>query len=85
MHSDNFIYNPVSTSTLLVTLISSMDFKTLLLDRYSFLLYVLAPGIVPKYVITVDEDLNSIPIEVRVGQTVKLMVFQLGRYCWTSW
>ena len=42
------------------------------------MLYFLAPAMYPRFLITLDEELNSIPVTVRVGQAVDV-VGQAGK------
>ena len=38
------------------------------LDRYHWMLYFLVAAMYPRFLITLDENLKSIPVTVRVGQ-----------------
>lgn len=38
------------------------------LDKYHWMLYFLVTAMYPRFLITLDEDLNNIPVTVRVGQ-----------------
>jgi hypothetical protein len=42
------------------------------LDKYHWMLYFLVTAMYPRFLITLDEDLNSIPVTVRVGQVCLL-------------
>ena len=42
------------------------------------MLYFLTPAMYPRFLITLDEELNSIPVTVRVGQAVDV-VGQAGK------
>ena len=57
-------YRPLSYSDLLV-----------ILDKCHWMLYFLVPAMYPRFLITLDEELNAIPVTVRVGQ-VCLEFFQ---------
>ena len=39
------------------------------------MLYFLTPALYPRFLITLDEELNPMPVTVRVGQVSKLDVF----------
>jgi 26S proteasome regulatory subunit N1 len=41
---------------------------TVILDKYHWMLYYLVPAMYPRFMITLDEDLKSLPVTVRVGQ-----------------
>lgn len=77
------ILNKVSLAALLTVSISLLDPKAFILndsttDTTHQLLYYLTPAIKPKMLITVDEDLNPIKVNVRVGQAVDV-VGQAGK------
>lgn len=38
------------------------------LDKYHWMLYFLVTAMYPRFLITLDEELNNIPVTVRVGQ-----------------
>lgn len=38
------------------------------LDKYHWMLYFLTPAMYPRFLITLDEELNNVPVTVRVGQ-----------------
>jgi 26S proteasome regulatory subunit N1 len=38
------------------------------LDKYHWMLYFLVPAMSPRFMITLGEDLNPLPVTVRVGQ-----------------
>ena len=46
--------------------------------KFHYLLYSLVTAMYPRFLITFDEDLNSLPVTVRVGQAVDV-VGQAGR------
>ncbi|GMM28369.1 proteasome regulatory particle base subunit [Martiniozyma asiatica (nom. inval.)] len=60
----------VSLAGLLTVTIALLDPTSLILGQNSNLLYYLTPAIKPRMLVTVDEDLNPIKINVRVGQSV---------------
>jgi 26S proteasome regulatory subunit N1 len=41
---------------------------TVVLDKYHWMLYFLVTAMYPRFLITLNEELNSMPITVRVGQ-----------------
>jgi hypothetical protein len=43
-------------------------FHTVVLDKYPWMLYFLVTAMYPRFLITLDEKLNPIPVTVRVGQ-----------------
>ncbi|CAG8655494.1 46371_t:CDS:10 [Gigaspora margarita] len=77
-HSDRQLMSPVGIAGLLTTLIAFTDVKMLILGRYHWFLYYLVTSMYPRFLITLDENLNSLPVTVRVGQAVDI-VGQAGR------
>ncbi|OBA19060.1 26S proteasome regulatory complex, non-ATPase subcomplex, Rpn1 subunit [Metschnikowia bicuspidata var. bicuspidata NRRL YB-4993] len=77
------ILNKVSLASLLTVSVSLLDPKEFILSdsanetTHQFL-YCLTPAVKPKMLITVDEDLNPIKVNVRVGQAVDV-VGQAGK------
>lgn len=45
-----------------------------ILDKYHWMLYLLAPAMQPRFLITLNEDLEPLPVSVRVGN-VSLVPF----------
>ena len=50
----------------------------LILESDPLLLYFIAPAIGPRFLVTLDEDLNILPVQVRVGSAIDV-VGQAGR------
>ena len=67
-----------SLGGILVILHAALDLKNTILSKYHFLLYYLATAMNPRFLSTVDTDLNPVSISVRVGQAVET-VGQAGR------
>ena len=92
-HTDRQVLSRVSIAGLLPVLIAMMDshqctiprfleiFSNLvvvILGNYHWILYYLTTAFRPRFLITLDEDLNNLPVTVRVGQAVDT-VGQAGR------
>lgn len=77
-HSDRLILSRVAVSGILTVLHAALDMEHTILDTSHFILYTLATAMQPRMLITVDEDLNPLPVSVRVGQAVEI-VGQAGR------
>lgn len=45
-----------------------------ILDKYHWMLYFLAPAMYPRFLITLDEELNNTPVTVRVGQVMHFVL-----------
>mmetsp|Transcript_62199 Transcript_62199/g.110215 ORF Transcript_62199/g.110215 Transcript_62199/m.110215 type:complete len:192 (+) Transcript_62199:618-1193(+) len=50
-----------------------LDFKSIVLGKHHFLLYVLACCIRPRMLVTLDEELKPLPVTVRVGTAVDVV------------
>lgn len=77
------ILNKVSLASLLTVSVAMLDPKLFILSDSATetshqLLYYLTPAIKPRMLITVDEELNPIKVNVRVGQAVDV-VGQAGK------
>ena len=88
-HTDRQVLSRVSIAGLLPILVCMMDAhhcmstasyanSLVILGNYHWLLYYLTTAIRPRFLITLDEQLNSLPVTVRVGQAVDT-VGQAGR------
>ncbi|KAI9204312.1 armadillo-type protein [Polychytrium aggregatum] len=77
-HSNRMLLSPVAMGGLLTTLIAFMDPKYTILARAHYFLYYLVLAMYPRFLVTLDENLKSIPVTVRVGQAVDT-VGQAGR------
>ncbi|KAG9813387.1 26S proteasome regulatory complex, non-ATPase subcomplex, Rpn1 subunit, partial [Aureobasidium melanogenum] len=77
-HTDRSVLSRVSAAGLLTTLVSLIDAKSFVLGDSHYLLYFLVTAISPRFLITLDEDLKPLQVNVRVGQAVDV-VGQAGR------
>ena len=68
-HSDKLFINKVSLAGILISVFSSLEVENLLLQR-PYLLFSLVPALETRMLITVDEELSPIPVNVRVGKAV---------------
>ena len=64
------LLNQAGIAGLLTTLISFTDSEKTVLGKHAHHLYYLIPAVYPRFLITVDEQLNPIVVNVRVGQAV---------------
>eukprot|EP01098_Paradermamoeba_levis_P008445 TRINITY_DN3506_c0_g1_i4.p1 TRINITY_DN3506_c0_g1~~TRINITY_DN3506_c0_g1_i4.p1 ORF type:complete len:495 (-),score=177.33 TRINITY_DN3506_c0_g1_i4:153-1637(-) len=69
-HSDRLLLSPVAMSGLLSTLFSCLDMKNLILAKSHYLLFCLSTAMYPRMLMTLDEDLKPLQVNVRVGQAV---------------
>ena len=77
-HTDRTTMSRVAAAGLLTVLVSLIDAKSFILDTHHYLLYFLAPAMNPRFLVTLDEELNPLKVNVRVGQSVDT-VGQAGR------
>ncbi|TGZ85446.1 26S proteasome regulatory complex, non-ATPase subcomplex, Rpn1 subunit [Ascodesmis nigricans] len=77
-HSERSVLSRVAVAGLLTVLVSLLDAKNFILDTNHYLLYFMVPAMHPRFLITLDEELKPLPVNVRVGQAVDV-VGQAGR------
>eukprot|EP00604_Paraphysomonas_vestita_P002076 CAMPEP_0174819558 /NCGR_PEP_ID=MMETSP1107-20130205/2855_1 /TAXON_ID=36770 /ORGANISM="Paraphysomonas vestita, Strain GFlagA" /LENGTH=379 /DNA_ID=CAMNT_0016033271 /DNA_START=1752 /DNA_END=2891 /DNA_ORIENTATION=- len=77
-HSDRLLMNGASIAGVLTVLHACIDMQGTLLDKFHYLLYFLVPSMNPRFIATLNEDLELSPTSVRVGQAVET-VGQAGR------
>ncbi|KAF9239262.1 26S proteasome regulatory complex non-ATPase subcomplex Rpn1 subunit [Melanogaster broomeanus] len=70
--SDRNIMSRPAIAGLLATIMAFTDAKAFILDRYHWMLYFLVTAMYPRFLITLNEDLESLPVTVRVGQLANL-------------
>ncbi|KAG6873884.1 hypothetical protein C0995_009663 [Termitomyces sp. Mi166 len=75
---DRSIMSRSAVAGLLATITAFTDAKGFVLDKYHWMLYFLVTAMYPRFLITLDEELNSFPVTVRVGQAVDV-VGQAGK------
>jgi 26S proteasome regulatory subunit N1 len=77
-HTDRQVLSKVSTAGLLAVLVAMIDSKQFITEKDHYLLYFLVTAMYPRFLVTLDEDLKPLPVNVRVGQAVDV-VGQAGR------
>ncbi|KAK0914007.1 proteasome regulatory particle base subunit [Friedmanniomyces endolithicus] len=78
-HTDRTVLSRAATAGLLTVAISLIDNpKAFILDKDHYLLYYLVTAMHPRFLVTLDEDLKPVQVNVRVGQAVDV-VGQAGR------
>ncbi|KAF9585414.1 proteasome regulatory particle base subunit [Lunasporangiospora selenospora] len=78
LNTDRQIMSPVALAGLMTTLVSFTDVRTLILGRHHSLLYSLVTAMYPRFLITLNQELETETVTVRVGQAVDV-VGQAGR------
>jgi 26S proteasome regulatory subunit N1 len=78
-HTDRSVLSRVGAAGLLTVTLSLIDDpRQFVLGDHHYLLYVLVTAMHPRFLITLDEDLKPLQVNVRVGQAVDV-VGQAGR------
>lgn len=77
-YSDRFLHSKVGFSGILVACFLLLDAKELVTKNFHYLLYYLTLSFNPKMLYTLNEELESIKVGVRVGQAVDT-VAQVGK------
>ncbi|XP_053979023.1 26S proteasome non-ATPase regulatory subunit 2-like [Hylaeus volcanicus] len=67
------ILDQAALAGLLVVLVAFLDSRNLILAKSHYLMYCLALAMEPRWLVTLDENLQSLPVSVRVGQTVDIV------------
>lgn len=74
----------VALAGILAVLHSCLDLKaTIGGSQYHNILYFLTPAMKPRMLMTVDKDMNLLPVSVRVGQAVDVVAQVRGTLCMT--
>jgi 26S proteasome regulatory subunit N1 len=77
-HTDRQVLSRVSTAGLLAVLVAMIDAKQFITSNSHYLLYFLVTAMHPRFLVTLDENLKPLTVNVRVGQAVDV-VGQAGR------
>ncbi|KAH7398190.1 26S proteasome non-ATPase-like protein regulatory subunit 2 [Pyrenochaeta sp. MPI-SDFR-AT-0127] len=77
-HTDRQVLSRVAAAGLLTVLVSLIDAKSFIVGDSHYLLYFMATAMAPRFLITLDEELKPLTVNVRVGQAVDI-VGQAGR------
>ncbi|XP_044252404.1 26S proteasome non-ATPase regulatory subunit 2-like [Tribolium madens] len=70
LHTDRQLLDPVAMAGILIPLVCLLKPHSLILGRCHYLLYCLAAAMQPRWLLTLDDNLNSVSVTVRVGQAV---------------
>ncbi|KAL8817234.1 MAG: hypothetical protein Q9223_003901 [Gallowayella weberi] len=77
-HTDRQVLSRVATAGLLAVLVAMIDAKQFILADSHYLLYFIVTAMHPRFLVTLDENLEPLQVNVRVGQAVDV-VGQAGR------
>ena len=67
-YSDRLLTSPTALAGILTVMHSCLDLKGIILGQYHYMLYMIAPAMQPRMLVTLDQDLKPLPVSVRVGQ-----------------
>ncbi|UKJ88100.1 26S proteasome regulatory subunit [Theileria orientalis] len=70
LHSEGFLLNKVALAGLMVVLFSALDLRSLVCEEFPFLLLFLGMAIRPRWLVTLNTDLEVVNVPVRVGASV---------------
>jgi 26S proteasome regulatory subunit N1 len=77
-HTDRQVLSQVGAAGLLTVIMAMTDAKAFVLADSHYLFYWITVAMFPRFLITLDEDLKPLQVNVRVGQAVDV-VGQAGR------
>ncbi|KAI1436629.1 armadillo-type protein [Xylaria sp. CBS 124048] len=77
-HTERQILSRVSTAGLLAVSFAMLDAKQFITSNHHYLLYFIVTAMNPRFLVTLDESLKPLTVNVRVGQAVDV-VGQAGR------
>lgn len=69
-NTDRQILSKVNLASVLTASVLFLDPKSFIFSDLHYLLYFLSSGVHPRMLVTVDEELNPVKVNVRVGQAV---------------
>lgn len=72
-HTDRQVLSRVAAAGLLTVLVSLVDAKQFILADAHYLLYFLVTAMYPRFLVTLDEELKPLTVNVRVGQAVDVV------------
>lgn len=73
LHAERRTLHTPALAGLLVVLTAFLDCKNIILGKSHYLLYVLATAMQPRWLVTLDENLEPLNVTVRVGQAVDVI------------
>ncbi|KAK0522557.1 proteasome regulatory particle base subunit [Tilletia horrida] len=77
-HTDRQLMSRTAVAGILSVLLSFTDAKSFVLDKSHWMLYYLVTAMQPRFLVTLDESLEPLPVSVRVGKAVDV-VGQAGK------
>merc|ERR1719408_90373 len=78
LHSDRFLLDSAALGSIMVVIHAVLHLRNTILSKSHYLLFHLVQAAHPRWLVTLDEDLNEIKVPVRVGAAVDV-TGQAGR------
>ncbi|KAK2587152.1 hypothetical protein KPH14_002910 [Odynerus spinipes] len=73
LHYASRILDRTALAGLMIVLVACLDCRNLILDKSHYLIYCLVTAMEPRWLVTLDKDLKTLPVSVRVGQSVDIV------------
>lgn len=73
LHTDKQLVDYCALAGLLIPMVALLEPQSLILGRSHYLLYALAAAMQPRWLLTLDENIVSTNMTVRVGQAVDIV------------
>lgn len=73
MHTDRQLIDPVGMAGVLITLVSLLKPQATILGKAHYLMFSLVTAMHPRWLLTLNENLEPTPVTVRVGQAVDVV------------
>uniref|UniRef100_A0A0G4GM15 Uncharacterized protein n=1 Tax=Chromera velia CCMP2878 TaxID=1169474 RepID=A0A0G4GM15_9ALVE len=70
LHSDRSLVSPVALASLCAVTHGFLSLRETILGKHHYLMYYLVGALYPRFLVFVDEEMNPMQVEVRVGQAV---------------
>lgn len=70
MHSGKFLFSNVSLGGIITVLYAATDMDTFICGKFHYFLYYLVLSMYPRMVVTLNEKLENVKVQLKVGQAV---------------
>jgi 26S proteasome regulatory subunit N1 len=70
LHSGKSLYSNVSLAGIITILYAATDMDTFFCGKYHYFLYYLVLSMYPRMVVTLNENLENVKVQLKVGQAV---------------
>ncbi|XP_024941702.1 26S proteasome non-ATPase regulatory subunit 2 [Cephus cinctus] len=73
LHYASKVLDQTALAGLLVIMVACLDSTNLILGKSHYLMYCLTVAMEPRWLVTLDENMKTLPVSVRVGQAVDII------------